>query len=127
MKTKIEFTHAPIVVPQQQLPDKETGAVLEFSGIVRELENGKKIPGLFYEAHEPMAQKELEKIFRELGAKYPCEDILFIHRLGFVPVGEASLLVRINAGHRQPALAFMTELIDRLKQDVPVWKNPQTC
>jgi len=58
---------------------------------VRELENGKAIPGLTYEAHELMARKELEKNLHELGVKHPCEEILFIHRLGFVPVGEASL------------------------------------
>ncbi len=126
MKTSIEFTHAPIVVPPQKLSGKEIGAALEFSGIVREMENGKKIPGLFYEAHEPMARKELGKIFQELGARHACEEILFIHRLGFVPAGEASLFIRINAGHRQPALALMAELIDRLKQDVPVWKTLQT-
>jgi molybdopterin synthase catalytic subunit len=73
-----------------------------------------------------MARKELEKIFLELGTKHPCEEILFIHRLGFVPVGEASLFIRINARHRQPALALMAELIDRLKRDVPVWKTSQT-
>ncbi len=127
MKTQIEFTHAPLVAPPLKFPSLETGAALEFSGIVRELENGKKIPGLFYEAHEPMARKELEKILNELGAKHPCEEVLFIHRLGFVPVGEASLFIRINASHRRAALALMAELIDRLKQDVPVWKNSQTC
>lgn len=127
MKMHIEFTHAPIAVPPPKFSSNEIGAALEFSGIVRELEAGKKIPGLNYEAHEPMARTQLEKIFQELGAKHPCEEILFIHRLGFVPVGEASLFIRINASHRQAALALMAELIDRLKQDVPVWKTSQTC
>jgi molybdopterin synthase catalytic subunit len=123
MKTKIEFTNTPIVVPPQIFSSKEIGAALEFSGIVRELEHDSKIPGLNYEAHEAMARKELKKILSELSAKHPCDEILFIHRLGFVPVGEASLFIRINAGHRQAALALMAELIDRLKQDVPVWKS----
>ena len=127
MKTQIEFTHAPIVAPPPQFSAKEIGAVVEFFGIVRELENGKKIPGLFYEAHEPMARAQLEKIFKELTAKNPCEEIYFSHRLGFVPVGEASLLIRISTGHRQASLALMAELIDRLKADVPIWKNSQTC
>jgi molybdopterin synthase catalytic subunit len=127
MKIEIQFTHAPLVTPPPKFSSPEIGAALEFSGIVRELENGKKIPGLFYEAHEPMARKELEKIFNELGAQHPCEEVLFIHRLGFVPVGETSLFIRIHASHRRAALALMTELIDRLKQDVPVWKNSQTC
>ena len=123
MKTQIEFTHAPIAAPPPQFSSKEIGAVVEFSGLVRELENGQKIPGLHYEAHEVMARKQLENIFRELAGRHPCEEIYFSHRLGFVPVGEASLFIRIAAQHRQAALALMAELIDRLKADVPVWKS----
>ncbi len=127
MKTQIEFTRSAIVPLPPKFSSNEIGACLEFSGLVRELENGKKIPGLFYEAHEPMARTQLEKIFKEITARNPCEEILFIHRLGFVPVGEASLFIRISTEHRQASLALMAELIDRLKQDVPVWKTSQTC
>lgn len=122
MKTHIEFTRSPVVPPAQKFSSREIGASLEFFGIVRELENDKKIPGLFYEAYEPMARTALEKIFRELAARHPCEEIHFIHRLEFVPVGEASLFIRITSRHRQASLALMAELIDRLKTDVPVWK-----
>jgi molybdopterin synthase catalytic subunit len=122
MQTHIEFTRSPIVPPATSAAEREIGAVLEFSGVVRELENGKKIPGLRYEAYEPMARTQLEKICTDLAAKHPCEELWFIHRLEFVPVGEASLFIRINARHRGPALALMAELIDRLKTDVPVWK-----
>ena len=123
MKTQIEFTRTTLVPPPPQFSSKEIGAVVEFSGLVRELENGQKIPGLHYEAHEAMARKELEKIFCELAGRHPCEEIYFSHRLGFVPVGEATLFIRIAARHRQAALALMAELIDRLKADVPVWKS----
>jgi len=125
MKTRIEFTRSPIVPPAPEFSSREIGACLEFFGVVRELENGKKIPGLFYEAYEPMARAQLEKIFRELAARHPCEEILFIHRLDFVPVGEASLFVRIGSRHRQASLTLMGELIDRLKADVPVWKRAE--
>ena len=125
MKTRIEFTQSPIVPLAPEFSAREIGACLEFSGIVRELENGKKIPGLFYEAYEPMARTQLEKIFDELAAKNPCEEILFIHRLDFVPVGESSLFIRILSRHRPAALALMAELIDRLKTDVPVWKRAE--
>lgn len=123
MKTRIEFTRSVIVPPATAFSTPEVGACLEFSGIVRELENGGKIPGLFYEAHEPMARAQLEKIFRELAARHPFEEILFLHRLDFVPVGETSLFIRICSGHRQAGLALMGELIDRLKADVPIWKR----
>jgi molybdopterin synthase catalytic subunit len=122
MKTRIEFTHSPIVPPAPEFSSREIGAQLDFFGLVRELENGGKIPGLFYEAYEPMARSELAKILQELAAKHPCEELVFIHRLGFVPVGEASLFIRIGSRHRQASLALMGELIDRLKADVPIWK-----
>jgi molybdopterin synthase catalytic subunit len=123
MKARIEFTRSPIVSPAPRFPSSETGACLEFSGIVRELEAGKRISGLFYEAYEPMARAQLEKIFQELAARNPCEEILFVHRLDFVPVGEASLFIRVCSRHRREALGLMEELIDRLKSDVPIWKR----
>lgn len=122
MNTQIQFTRTKIVPPPSAHASSEIGACLEFSGIVRELENGKKIPGLFYEAYEPMARAQLENIFQELSVRHPCDEILFIHRLDFVPVGEASLFIRVQSRHRQAALALMAELIDRLKADVPIWK-----
>jgi molybdopterin synthase catalytic subunit len=123
MKIRIEFTHTRIVPPAAEFLSSEIGACLEFLGIVRELENGRKIPGLYYEAYEAMARTELEKIFHELAAMNPCEEIRFIHRLDFVPVGEASLFIRICSRHRKASLAVLGELIDRLKADVPVWKR----
>ena len=57
-----------------------------------------------------------------LSTKHPVEDVTIIHRLGWVPVGEASLHVRVQAKHRGPALAFCGALIDRMKEDVPIWK-----
>jgi len=123
MKTHMEFTRAPIVPPSASRIAAEIGACVEFSGIVRESENGSKIPGLNYQAYEPMALNQLGKICHELGTRHPCEEILLIHRLDFVPVGEASLFIRIQARHRQSSLALMTELIDRLKTDVPIWKQ----
>lgn len=127
MKTHIEFTRSPIVPPTPEFASREIGSCLEFSGIVRELENGSAIPGLCYEAYEPMARKKLEEILQQLCVEHPCNAVWFIHRLGFVPVGEASLYIRIVSGHRQPSLAFMANLIDRLKADVPVWKRAAGC
>jgi molybdopterin synthase catalytic subunit len=122
LEQKIVFTREPILVPEAEA-NSESGARAEFSGIVRELEQEKKIGGLFYEAYESMARRQLGRIMDELHDETPCHAVLFIHRLGWVPAGEASLYVRITAAHRQEAFAFMTRLIDRLKEDVPIWKS----
>jgi molybdopterin synthase catalytic subunit len=123
MLTEIHFTGEPIVIPPESLPSREIGAAVEFQGIVRELENGDSLAGLFYEAYEPMARRVLEKHFAELAAIHPCAAVLFIHRTGWVPVGEASLFIRVLSSHRKEALAFLGDAIDRLKQDVPIWKG----
>ena len=122
MSCEIIFTHEAIIVPAPMLDSREVGACVEFQGIVRETERGRALAGLGYEAHESMARRQLEKIFRELAAAHPVESVLFIHRLGWVPVGEASLFVRVLSAHRGAALAFCGEAIDRMKLDAPIWK-----
>ena len=123
MRTHIELIFTEIVPPASPQSLRETGAQIEFQGIVREMENGVAIPGLIYEAYEPMARMTLAAIFQQLAAVHPCEEIYFIHRLGFVPVGEASLFIRVLAAHRREALQMTGEVINRLKADVPIWKS----
>lgn len=122
MEKQITFTHDPIAIPPTVLPSREIGAGVEFQGIVRELEQGHALAGLQYEAHASMARRHLERIFEELCVAHPCAAVVFIHRLGWVPVGEASLFIRVLSAHRGEALRFLAEAIDRLKADVPIWK-----
>jgi molybdopterin synthase catalytic subunit len=117
-----EFTLGPIVVPEAEV-ELGSGAVVEFRGIVRPIEQERQIDGLFYEAYEPMAQRQLNQIIDELNDGSPCYSVLFIHRIGWVPVGETSVYIRVTAAHRQEAFSFLTQLIDRMKQDVPIWKS----
>jgi molybdopterin synthase catalytic subunit len=121
MTHEIIFTGEPIVPPAVPAL-REIGASVEFSGIVRETEGDAKLEGLRYEAYEPMARRKLDGIIAELAASHECGSVLFIHRLGWVPVGEASLFIRVLAKHRGPALRMCGEIIERLKADVPVWK-----
>jgi len=123
METQISFTAAPIVIPPLTLSSAEVGACVEFQGIVRELEKDVRLRGLFYEAYEPMASRHLERIFKTLNARHPCHAVVFIHRLGWVPVGQASLFIRVLAAHRGEALAFCAAAIDEMKVNVPIWKT----
>ena len=119
---EVIFTHDAIEAPKVELPTREVGACTEFWGIVREQEGERSLAGLNYEAYEPMARREFARIAAELAQKYPVAEALVIHRLGWVPVGEPSLFVRVLAKNRGPALGFCGELIDRMKVDVPIWK-----
>ncbi len=119
----IEFVREPIAIPGTELSSREIGASVEFRGIVREREGDRAIGGLFYEAYEPMARLQLARILDQLRAEFGFEGVHFVHRLGWVPVGETSLFVRVLAQHRGAAFAVAAKLIDRLKQDVPIWKS----
>ena len=122
MRVEIVFTTEPIAVPPLHPGSLEVGACVEFQGIVRETEGGQALAGLHYEAYEAMARRRLAEHCAELAAAHPCVAVVFIHRLGWVPVGEASLFVRVLAKHRGAALGYCGELIDRMKADVPIWK-----
>ena len=122
MIEQVTFTHDAIVVPPLVLPSREIGACVEFLGIVRELEGGNALAGLHYEAYESMARKQFTKVFAELAEQYPILAVTLIHRLGWVPIGETSLFIRVLAGHRAEAFHFCHRAIDRMKEDVPIWK-----
>ena len=99
------------------------GAVVRFEGRVRAEEKNALIAALDYEAYEPMARRQMEKIARELGERHPCLAVRVRHRTGRVPVGEAAILIEVCAGHRAEAFALATAFMDRIKQDVPIWKS----
>ncbi len=123
MEKNIVLTHERIVIPPPAFSSNEVGACVEFQGIVREMENGCALGGLHYEGYEAMAVRQLDRVFCELGATHPCCSVTFIHRLGWVPVGEASLFIRVLAKHRGEAFAFCTLAVEQLKKDVPIWKT----
>lgn len=99
------------------------GALAEFNGLVRGEENGAPIGGLVYEAYQPMAEQEIARIVNELAAARPVLGVRVVHRIGRVPVGEAAIYVGVAAKHRAEAFALLTGFMDRLKQDVPIWKT----
>jgi molybdopterin synthase catalytic subunit len=119
---EVIFTDAPISPPHLTHSSREIGAVVEFWGIVREIEGERALTGLQYEAYESMARLEFARIAEDLGRQFAIDHALLIHRLGRVAVGEASLYTRICAKHRGAALGFCGALIDRMKEDVPIWK-----
>jgi molybdopterin synthase catalytic subunit len=123
MKTRVEITRGPLVARGVTSTDGTSGAVVEFAGVVRGEEKDVPISALDYEAYEVMARSEMERIVRQLSGRYPCHDIQITHRIGRVPAGEASILVRIAAKHRAEAFGMLAEFMDRLKRDVPIWKK----
>ncbi len=98
------------------------GAWAEFRGLVRGHEEGRAIAALSYEIFEPLARRRVEAHFAELEARHGLLAGRFWHRSGVVPVGEAAVYAAVAAAHRREAFAALSELMDRLKADVPIWK-----
>ena len=71
-----------------------------------------------------MAKHQLARIAEEVVRRARVHDLVLHHRIGRVAVGEASLYLRRRGAHRREAFAGAIELIERLKQDVPIWKHP---
>lgn len=103
-------------------PKSSSGATVEFRGCVRDREDGESISALDYEAYETMARKMIARILDEEAVRHPCEQVVVIHRHGRIPVGDAAILVWIEARHRGEAFALLTVFMDRLKTEVPIWK-----
>jgi molybdopterin synthase catalytic subunit len=100
------------------------GAVVDFFGVVRSIENERMINAIEYEAFEAMAERQLVLIADEAKDRYGLVSVIIHHRIGLVPVGEASLFVRVTARHRRAAFEGSSQIIERLKQAVPIWKHP---
>lgn len=113
----------PLAVPPGNF-STTAGAVIDFFGVVRGSENKEAIAGIEYDAHREMAQYQLQKIAQAAQAQFGCERLVLHHRLGFVPVGEASLFLRVSAPHRGMAFAASQWMIEQLKQLTPIWKKP---
>ncbi len=125
MRIEVQIGPRPLDAGQA-LPaefDGEAGARAVFTGVVRGEEDGQVIAALEYEAYLPMAENVVRGILDELGRRHPCLFVRVGHRVGLVRVGEPAIHVLAAARHRAPALALVAEFLDRLKQDVPIWKR----
>lgn len=99
------------------------GAVVVFHGTVRNKTADRVVEHLEYEAYEPMAIKQMQKLADEMQQRHGIEALACTHRIGPVPIGEDAMVVAVASPHRAAALAATGEFITRLKQDVPIWKK----
>jgi len=111
---KVLLTKAPLKAPEDDV-DPAAGAVVVFWGVVRELEDGRKIEGIDYEAHQAMAEHQLQLV----------AETAIHHRIGFVRAGEPSLFLQVWAQHRAAAFESSKWIVDELKKNVPIWKRPR--
>ena len=103
--------------------DDECGAAVLFLGTTRRWTGDQYTQTLRYDAHREMAAKQLSLLREEAMRRWPARKVAVAHRLGEVPVGEASVAVAVASPHRDAAFEAARWLIDTLKRDVPIWKQ----
>ncbi len=121
---EVLLTEEPLAPSQHRFPE-ETGAVVDFLGVVRGIENGAEISGIVYEAHQVMAEHQLRSISERGAREFDLAQVIVQHRIGFVPAGESSLFVRVGSRHRAAAFRASAWIVDELKKCAPIWKHPR--
>jgi molybdopterin synthase catalytic subunit len=101
----------------------DCGGVVLFLGTVRDLTDGRVTVALDYEAYPAMAQKKMAEIEADVRQRWPVGEVMMVHRLGRLEVGEVSVAVAVSCPHRAEAFAACRHAIDRLKELVPIWKK----
>lgn len=99
------------------------GAVVTFTGTVRDHARGNGVVALDYEAYPAAAEKMLARIAEEIRERWGIEHVAIAHRTGYLTPGEASVVIAVASSHRGEAFAACEYAIDRIKEIVPIWKK----
>lgn len=103
--------------------DPAAGALVVFSGTVRNTHGGKSVERLDYSSHPPLVEKVLGELEQEIIEKFDVLQCRIVHREGTLEIGEDSVLVVVRAGHRPEAFDAARYAIDTLKKRTPIWKR----
>ncbi|WP_319481134.1 molybdenum cofactor biosynthesis protein MoaE [uncultured Draconibacterium sp.] len=100
-----------------------SGAVVLFSGEVRDNNKGRAVTHLEYEAYAPMANKMISEILEEAKSRFKLNQAACVHRVGRVEISGCAVVVITGSGHRKEAYDANRYIIDRVKNEVPIWKH----
>jgi len=120
---EISVTQAPLAARISDVAG--AGAVLDFWGIVRPIEDGSEIEGIDYDAHREMAEHQLRRIAERAADRFGLKLVTVHHRIGFIAVGEPSLFLRVASSHRSEGFRASQWVVNELKKKVPIWKRPR--
>ena len=124
-KPHIELVDGPIQVEalRDRIDHPDAGAQGWFVGVTRRTTGDLITETLHYEAHHSMANRELLKLARDAVKKFSLLRLVIVHRLGEVPIAEASVVIGCSSSHRPETFAALEWIMNQLKQDVPIWKR----
>ncbi|MGD9562748.1 MAG: molybdenum cofactor biosynthesis protein MoaE [Pyrinomonadaceae bacterium] len=126
-----ELTTEPIDITSvaRRIVPPECGATVTLDGYARRFTKDKETGEtreteyLVYEAYEPMAIKEMQKLVERAKQEFEISNVGIVHRLGRLEIGETSVVISVAAPHRKAAFAACEWLIRELKRTVPIWKK----
>ena len=98
------------------------GANVLFVGTTRSITGGTKTFALDYECHESMALVMLESLRKKAVERFQLVHCVIVHRIGLVHIGEISVAIATSAAHRKEAFDASQWLMERIKEEVPIWK-----
>jgi molybdopterin synthase catalytic subunit len=121
----VRVTDAPIDAREAMsfVSDPAAGGTVLFTGTVRDHSSAGRVTGLDYEAWEERAVASMEAIAGEIFDRWPVCKLALLHRTGHLDVGEASVVVCCSSPHRADAFEAARHAIERVKEDVPIWKK----
>lgn len=103
--------------------DPSAGAVVVFTGLVRNASEGRDVRGLGYEAYPERAEPQLAALAEEVASRWPALAVWMEHRVGLLAIGEPAVVVGVSTGHRAEAFDACRHGIDALKASVAIWKQ----
>ena len=103
--------------------DPSAAGITTFLGVVRDHNDGRKVTLLEYEAYGSMAERQMARLGAEIEAEIPGVRLLAWHRTGALRVGDTAVICIAASAHRDAAFRACRRLIDRIKEDVPIWKR----
>jgi len=107
----------------ERIKQPEDGAAVLFEGVVRNHSRGRRTLFLEYEAYEDMAIRQMDALAEQALTQFSVRDVILVHRLGRLQVGETSVAIVVASAHRAAAFDACRWLIDTLKRTVPIWKK----
>lgn len=108
----------------RRVEDPGNGAICVFYGVVRDHAlSGRQTSFLQYEAYQDMAEAKMAEIAEEIRRRWGIEQVAMTHRIGRLGIGEPSVVIAVGTPHRKQAFEACEYAIDRLKEEVPIWKK----
>jgi len=125
MKTDNKIYNTPLSTEacESFVANPGAGGLALFVGTVRNQTKGKEVLKLEFEAYEPMAIKEMQKIADEVGQKWNALAVAMHHRVGSLEIGGTAVIIAVATPHRKAAFEACEFAIDALKETVPIWKK----